>query len=528
MDRDEPPATSRSAGPRSKRLATTIALLASACLHYAAAPTPADDGRAATRRRPNLLVIVTDDQSALTLGVEGDKHGATPYLDAFIRQGVYFDRAYCNSPVCTPSRQSFITGKLPHATGVTRLLTRLPDDVRTLGHWLGERGYRTAAIGKMHFNGPSLHGFGLRRDYPHWLRHLDSHPPAGGDHRTLWKPLIDPTPVWLNAEAHDSGLPSDAMDATYFVNRSIRFIKDRPDQPFALVASFYEPHAPFHFPREWRGRYRPEQFAAPKLSEQEKAEQPKIFRDLSEADYRGIQAAYYTSLGFVDEQIGRLIRAIDDEGFGDDTLVVFLSDHGYMLGQHGRLEKHCFYEPSVRTPLAMRWPGRLAPGRRVHEMVELVDVLPTILGLLEVPVPSGLHGRDFSELAAGVPGAHGRDVVCSEYQENEEAMARSSRYKLIVGSGHRVRKDGYVTDTPLPGPYERLYDEQDDPGETHDLAADPRLAPVKQELLDTLWHRFVTTWNGPVPIPSGLSRLETIHWCLVPRDKPNPGPPGHM
>ncbi len=524
MGSEEPPAKPLSTGLQVARPAPTIALLIASCALIASA----GGAESGARRPPNLLVIVTDDQSAFTLGAEGDSHGATPNLDALIRQGVYFDRAYCNSPLCTPSRQSFISGKLPHAVGVTRLLTRLPDDVRTLGHWLGDAGYRTAAIGKMHFNGPSPHGFDLRRDYPHWLKHLDRHPPEGGDLRKQWRPLLDPAPVWLNARAEDAGLAREAMDATYFVNRSIRFIKDRPDQPFALVTSFYEPHAPFHFPREWRGRYRPEQFPAPRVSAHDKAEQPKLFKALNDADYRGVQAAYYTSVGFVDEQIGRLIRAVDEEGFGADTLIVFLSDNGYMLGQHGRLEKHCFYEPSVRVPLVLRWPGRLPAGRRVHDLVELVDVLPTVLGLLDAPIPPGLHGLDLSGLAKGEPGARGRDVATSEYQENEEAMARSSRYKLIVGSGRRARADGYAADGPLPGPYERLYDEQDDPGETRDLAADPKLAGVKKALLESLWRRFATTWNGPEPIPPGLSPRDAIHWCLTPRDKPNPGYPGHM
>jgi len=524
MNRDEPAAIPSpagvDAGRRAASTATTLIFLIISCFDTYAI--------AAARRPPNLLVIVTDDQSALTLGIEGDRHGATPQIDALARQGVYFERAYCNSPLCTPSRQSFISSRLPHATGVTRLVTRLPDDVQTLGHWLGERGYRTAAIGKMHFNGPSLHGFELRRDYPHWLRHLDRHPPEGGDLRKPWRPLIDPAPVWLNAAAEDAGLPTEAMDATYFINRSIRFIKEQPDRPFALVTSFYEPHAPFHFPREWKGRYRPEQFAAPWMSDHDRAEQPRVFRGLSDAEFRGVQAAYYTSVGFVDEQVGRLLRAVDSEGFGENTLVVFLSDNGYMLGQHGRLEKHCFYEPSVRVPLILRWPGRLPAGRRVHDLVELVDVLPTALSLLGVPVPPDLHGLDLSGLATGATGAEGRAVVFSEYPENEEAMARSSRYKLIVGSGRRARKDGYETGSPPTGPYERLFDEQDDPDETRDLAADPRLAGVKGELLDSLARRFVSTWHGPEPIPPGLSKPELIRWCLIPRDRPNPGPPGHM
>ncbi|MDG3002344.1 sulfatase family protein [Paludisphaera mucosa] len=509
---------------RSGRVAVVLARLAVAIL-LAAPQAFAGD---AARRPPNLLLIVDDDHAAGTLGAAGDPHGATPHLDALARQGVYFERAYCNAPLCTPSRQSFITGKLPHATGVTRLPTALPESMRTLGHLLGERGYRTAAIGKMHFNGPSSHGFELRRDYAEWLKHIGSHPPPRGDRRKPWRPMIDPPATWLNARVEDAGLDAESMDATYFVNRAIRFMKADAGRPFALVVSFYEPHAPFHFPEESRGRFRPEQFPAWRLSERDRIEQPKVFRTLSEADVRGVQAAYYTSAAFVDEQIGRLVRALDDEGHGADTLVVYLSDNGYMLGQHGRFEKHCFYEPAVRVPLIVRQTGRLPAGRRVTDLVELVDVLPTIFSLLGQPIPPGLHGIDQSGLVVGAPGAAGRPVVFSEYNENEEAMARSDRYKLIVGTGRRARKDGYAPSNPPTGPYERLYDVQADPDETTDLAADPRLAAVKAALLRSLSERFRATWEGPKPIPAGLTERQTIGWCLTPRDRPNPWAGRHM
>ena len=131
--------------------------------------------------RPNLLVIVADDHAAWTLGSDGDPNRATPNLDALARQGTLFQRAYCNSPVCTPSRQSLITGKLPHSIGVTQLSTRLSDDVLTIGQWLRDRNYATIAIGKMHFNGPSKHGFDVRIDTPEWERSLREHRPRGGD-----------------------------------------------------------------------------------------------------------------------------------------------------------------------------------------------------------------------------------------------------------------------------------------------------------------------------------------------------------
>ena len=131
----------------------------------------------------------------------------------------------------------------------------------------------------------------------------------------------------------------------------------------------------------------PSNFPFRPISERDREEQPKIFHNLTDDDFRGIQAAYYTSLSFMDFQTGRLIQALDDSGLGSDTLVVFLSDNGYMLGQHGRVEKNCFYEPAVRVPLIMRWPGHLPQGKHVPDLVELVDLFPTVCSLLNVPAP---------------------------------------------------------------------------------------------------------------------------------------------
>jgi arylsulfatase A-like enzyme len=476
------------------------------------------DGLPSRPPAPNLLIIVADDQSGLCLGAAGDTRGATPNLDTLARQGVLFEKTFCNSPLCTPSRQSFITGLLPHAVGVTRLATPLPQKALTLGRWLSVLGYRSAAIGKMHFNGPSHHGFEVRIDSDDWLTHLKQHPPTGAETRHPWKPFVDPPAVWLNARCNDSGLPAAAMESTYFVDRTIEYMKANRDHPFALVVSFYEPHAPFRFPREWLGRYRPKQFQPASLTVQDRVEQPKIFRQLSDNDFRGIQAAYYTSLSFMDAQIGRLLQALHESDLGKNTLVVFLSDNGYLLGQHGRVEKHCFYEPAVRVPMIMRWPGHLPEGKRVAELVELVDVFPTLCSLLSVPKPPVLHGVDLVPLIEGKSAAKPRDVVFSEYTENEEAMARSTRYKLIVGTGRRDRKDHLETGLPLSGPYQRLFDLEHDPDETTNLSEDLRFDSVREDLLGKLHARFVSTWTGPEPIPPGLSPLETIHWCLTPRD----------
>ncbi len=477
--------------------------------------------------RPNLLVIVADDHAAWTLGIDGDPRRATPNLDALARQGTLFSRAYCNSPVCTPSRQSLITGKLPHAIGVTQLLTSLSDDVLTLGEWLRDLDYATAAIGKMHFNGPSKHGFDVRIDTADWEERLRERRPRGGDERRPWRPMVDPARVWLNAGARAMGLPPESMQSTFFVDRAIEFLSEKRSRPFAMIVSFYEPHSPFHFPDGWAKRFRPDQFSVFPISEADRRQQPEIFAPLSEGDVRGIQASYFTSLSFVDSRIGRLIEAVDRNGLGSRTLVVYVGDNGYMLGQHGRFEKHCFFEQAVRIPMIMRWPGHIESSRRVRDLVEMVDVMPTVLHLMNLPVPPDLQGIDLVPLLEKRPGANAHDIVFSEYLENEEAMVCSARYKLIVCTGRRLRDDGYLTAEQwrLPGPYERLYDELADPGETTDLSQDPAYASVKEALLERMYERMATTRAGLAPIPPGLSRLDAIHWCLVPRDRQEPRDP---
>jgi len=485
---------------------------------------------AATRgggpRRPNVLILVADDHRAGTLGSDGDPRRATPHLDALAGQGVRFTRAFCNAPVCTPSRQSFLTGRLPHATGVTRLATPLPDDALTLAGWLGGRGFDTAAFGKMHFNSPSRHGFRERVDLKDWEAWLTDNPPPGGDRRRPWRPFRDPASAWLNAESRPAGLPEASMDSTYFADQAIAYLRDHRDHrdtPFALVVGFYDPHSPFRFPDEDAGRFRPDAFPVPQVSPTDLRDRPLVFRGLTGRDAQGIQASYYTSLAFVDRQVGRVVDALDALGLADDTVVVYLGDNGYMLGEHGRFEKHCFYEQAVRVPLLVRWKSRLPAGRSVADLVELVDLFPTVLDLLHVEAPTGLHGTSLAPLLRGDPGAAGRDVVVSEYLENEEAMVRSPRYKLVVGTGRRRRLDGYETANPLPGPYERLYDLRDDPGETTDLSDRPELAAVKSELLLRLLARLTATRDGVRPaIPPGLSPTDAIHFCLVPRD-PEPG-----
>lgn len=483
------------------------------------------------RRRPNLLILVGDDHAAGRLGIDGDPRKATPRIDGLARAGVRFDRAFCNAPICSPSRQSFITGRMPHAVGVTRLTTSMPDDALTLGHWLGDLGYDTAAYGKMHFNpkegGDNRHGFADRVDNADWSSWLAAHPPKGGDHRAKWRPFRTPPQFWLNAETRSFGLPDEAMESSFYVRRAEALFKahqaktgNPPPSPFALLIGFDAPHSPFKFPDDWpdRHRYRDGQFPDQPLSDLDRAQRPKVFAGLTPEQRRGIAASYYTSLAYLDRQVGRVLDALDASGLADDTLVVYLGDNGYLLGEHGRFEKHCLYEGAVRVPLILRRPGHLPRSRRVLDLVELVDLVPTLLDLLGLPLPPDLQGQSLKDLAEGRPGAAGRDVVVSEYLENEEAMARSDRYKLIVAAGGRKRADGYAPVVPTFGPSERLFDLQADPGETLNLVDRPELASVAADLRQKLLDRLRTTRGPRTPVPARLTDAEALRWCLIPQD----------
>jgi choline-sulfatase len=450
---------------------------------------------------PNLLILATDDQAAFTMGVDGDPMGATPRLDRLARQGTYFSRTYCVSPLCTPSRQSFLTGRYPHAVGVTSLGTPLHRGALTMAHWLHDRGYATAAIGKMHFNGTNPHGFDLLLDTREWEQYLNATPSPGGARRPPWRPFRDPAAQWLNAANRSTGISEPYEEASFLVEAAHDFLRSHRSSPFFLVVSLHEPHAPFAFPREWQGRYRPGQFPVRPTSASDLAEQPLVFRSLTPSDKQGIQAAYYTSLAYADSQIGHVLDALDAEGVADRTLVVFWSDNGYMLGHHGRFEKHVMYEPAVRVPLIVRWPGKLPSCHRSDELVETIDLFPTLMTLMGLPIPSPVQGHDLSPLFRDEPGAQGRDNVFSEYLDSEEAMIRTGRYKLVVGAGQHDRKDGFTTGRAPEGRSVRLYDLHTDPDENVDLAHEPSMQTRVVELKRLMLERFRETWREGLARP---------------------------
>lgn len=474
--------------------------------------------------RPNLVIVMADDHAGYVWGVDGNRKASTPNLDRFAAQSVRFAQHYCNAPMCTPSRQSLFTGQLPHATGVTRLMTPLRDDIPTLARQLRDTGYYTAVYGKMHFQKPPFpgqHGFNLpATEYEIARLWGQTKPqPVSTDVRTTgpWRPLKDPARIWLNADCLPFPRHDHDMEGSFIAEQAIGFIERHrsDDQPFALWISFMEPHSPFRFPVEDKGCYSRTDFQAPPIGPEDPAQIPLVFRDLTPEDRIGIISAYYTSVRFLDENIGRVLNALTKMGLDENTVVVYTADHGYMLGQHGRFEKHCGYDPALRIPLAIRQTGRYKP-RIVRDLTEHVDLSATVLDMLGAKPFEIQHGQSLTPYLNRGSHPHPRTSVFAEHLENEEAYIRTRDYKFIYCTGKRARQEGYVTDNPTPGRYTRLYDLRSDPDEFHDISA--KAPALVKSFTEQLLALFSSTHREGAEAPRSASANELLDMYLRPPD----------
>lgn len=449
------------------------------------------------------------------MGCDGERQALTPNLDALAGRSTRFAAHYCNSPVCTPSRQSLLTGQMPHMAGVTQLRTSLSTDKPTLAKQLQRAGYQTAVFGKMHFNRkgePGLHGFDVCQTEDvitqRWRAEVKPTPvPADIVTKTLpWQPFKTPAREWLNAASLPYPRTDDEMRGTFIARQALQYLESQKDRQFALWVSYQEPHSPFDFPIEDRGRFRPQDFPVTPPGSEDARQIPDIFRDLSPAEKSGIKAAYFTSASFLDRNIGRVLQGLRRLGLEENTLVVYTADHGYCLGQHGRFEKHCGYDPALRVPLILSYPGHVPVGV-VDHFTEHLDLGPTLLRMLDAPRFEIQHGQELRT---------GRPHIVSEYLENEEVVVRTSKWKLIYGSGKRRREDGYVAGNPTPGRDVRLFDLQADPNEFKNVAA--KQTQVVKQLEQIALERFRATHPDREKEPSGAGIEDTLDFYVRPRD----------
>jgi len=332
-----------------------------------------------------------------------------------------------------------------------------------------------------------------------------------------WRPFNDSAGVWLNGIHRPYAAYDNDMEGTYFARKAAEQLAVLRERPLFMMVSFYEPHSPFRFPVEYRDRHSPAEFSPPEVGAEDDPQIPEIFRGLTDDEKRGIMASYYTSVEFLDKNVGLVLDALAKSPSASNTIVIYTGDHGYMLGQHGRFEKHCSFEEAVRAPLIIRSIGGNDEAPTSDALVEFVDIVPTILDMCQVDIPATVQGRSLSQLLGGASRRH-RDHVIVEYAQNDEVMIRDEHWKLVFERGRRKRTDGYDPGRPLPGPSFRLYDLQADPAELHNLAGQGDQADRVKHYTQSLVEHLKATARQPELIPTTDDPLEILDFCVQPHD----------
>jgi choline-sulfatase len=435
-------------------------------------------------KKPNILIVMVDQLAPAFLPIHGHKIVKAPSLEALARSGVVFDSAYCNSPLCSPSRAVFMTGQLPSRSGVYDNAAEFSADIPTYAHHLRNLGYRTILSGKMHFCGPDqLHGFEERLT-------TDIYPADYG-----WTPDWDhplERPDWYHnmSSVTDAGLcvRTNQLDfddeVTFAAERALYdFARSNDKRPFLLVASLTHPHDPFAIPERYWNLYRDEEIDMPGPPVPREQLDPHSLRlrhvcamdaqTITETQIRNARHAYYGAISYVDENLGRLTTALRATKLDTDTIVLFLGDHGEMLGERGLWFKMTFFEGGARVPLIVSAPGRFAP-RRIAASVSLVDVLPTLVDIAGGDI-SALGGTiDGRSLRPHLESGAGHDEVIGEY------VAEGAIAPVVM-----IRRGPWKFIHSPPDP-DQLYDVAADPKERDNLASQPahadRLAEFKAEV----------------------------------------------
>lgn len=483
-------------------------IVACAC---ATAPLFGANAAAPRSGPPNILFIMVDEMRWNVMSCAGHPLVQTPNLDRIAREGTRFATAYTVAPICGPSRYSFFTSRYAHVHGAvdnSEDATPSPGQV-LLPVLLQKEGYETAISGKLHFSprGPD-YGFDYfwsdRNEGPGKLARWPEHVRAkyGRDINALRKPGSSPFPDDpLGKDLATVEIDREDTQVFWTTGRAEEFLDKRDRaRPFFLYVSYLEPHSPSLLVEMYRRMFDPARMPIPPLPEKTSSGSKRTADNRHEvADpeiVRHMTAAYLAKVQMVDENIGRLLKRLDRDGLADNTIIVFSADHGNMLGDHGKWFKGVMHEGSSRIPLLMKVPPAhpaakaFNGGKVVHEIVENIDVMPTLMHLIGRPLPAdpGFQGRDLAPLAAGnTTGWKNR-----AFAERGSSMIRTPRFKLIQTRGRESEP-----------PFE-LYDLEADPGENHNLAGDGRYAETRADLT-----RQLEAWSAENPPPPKLAGIRT-------------------
>lgn len=460
----------------------------------------------------NVLFIVSDDLNN-RLGCYGDPLAISPNIDRLAARGTRFDRAYCTFPLCGPSRNSILTGLYPNSTGIYnngQIFRQTIPKQASLPHALRRAGYFAGRIGKMyHYNVPSSVGTNGHDDSASWEMELN---PAGVD-RLLEEPKITTlvpnqfggTLSWYASPAPTSQ-HTDAMQAKDAVWVLERFAKER-DKPFFLGLGFFRPHTPYVAPRKYFDLHDPKKFTLVSDVEEDRKDIPrpglasgkKEQDEMSDAQRREALQAYYASVTFMDEQVGVVVDAVDRLGLSDSTMIIFTSDHGYHLGEHGLWQKMSLFEESTRVPLIIAAPGQSKPGTSVRVPVSQVDIAPTALEWSRATGPNNLQGQSLAPMLRD-PSVQGRGWALTQVSrggQNDPFFGysiRTPRYRYTEwGEGSRGRE---------------LYDHDHDPGERTNLAESADHQSIAHELQSKLREAIQSSF----PTSGKAPEVKPLQW----------------
>lgn len=478
-------------------------------------------------KKPNILWICTDQQRKDSLSCYGNPFTDTRHIDSIAGRGILLEQATCQSPVCTPSRASFMTGRYPHTTTCRQNGQQIPPRETLISKIFHEAGYACGLAGKFHL-APAHPTFTKRSevrgddgfDVFDWSQEPSNHWAASGYQRWLHEKgvpyQITPHP---SCRYVDRGMPAEYHFTTWCADKAISFIDTCEDVgvPWHFMINTFDPHAPFDPPESYYRHFleMADSFPLPDYLEGEldnkshyqieehnfatnssKSNRGYNVHDMSDRDHRCIIAAYYAMVKLIDDQIGRILTHLAERNLLDDTLVIYMSDHGEMLGDHGiYLKGPFFYECLTNVPLIFSWPRMLPKGVRRNALVELTDLVPTLLELLDLEIPAGVQGRSFLPLLkdSSAKDFHREDVFSAFYNAlayNDPpayvSMLKNSRYKIVVTHGFDTGE---------------LYHLEADPGEHCNLWDHPDYTAVKIQMLKRLTDRMAWTAD-PLPLRS--------------------------
>ena len=470
--------------------------------------------------RPNLLFLFTDEQRADTMSAYGNTAIHTPNLDRLASQSTVFDQAYVTQPVCTPSRSSILTGLWPHANGCTANNIPLRPDTPCLPEMLASGDYATAYHGKWHLGDElyAQHGFdewvSIEDMYNRWFTEGRDKEKASDYYHYLIDQGFTPKNGKRFGRMEATSLPEEYGKPAMLGREASRFIRQNADNPFCLYVNFLEPHMPFsgprndqhdiwdiHLPRNFDAKPTELQPLKTRVLQRQYEEHGHGGMPLkTEKDWRRLIANYWGLCSLVDTYVGQILDTLDECGLADNTIVVYTSDHGDMMGSHRLLAKTVMFQEAVTVPLLVRLPGQ-KEMRRVPAPVSQIDLVPTLLDLMDQPVPDHLHGESLKELVTtgkqerasedafiqwnspyhqGKPkpdGASGPDWQ-DEYGLPEEIIdATADPVRTIVSP------DGWKMNWSPLGEHE-LYNLDEDPFERHNLAMEADHRPRMREMAE--------------------------------------------